>query len=201
MLTLLLFPVLALPPPSRDPCYKQIFERLNAVAAEERSIKFLLNDEFLHQYGLLHSSRFTQLREVPTEIPDSPAETPDAPVSVKEHMQGGTSIETPLVRCSIPKDVAGPSDKSALAPVIEEEETPRSSGRSADEGDEKASPKKHDGDDVFEGLSDLIVTSQELFRDDFSKTFSSVIEATSSLQQMSTPSTQVITTSTPQSGL
>ena len=32
------------------------------------------------------------------------------------------------------------------------------------------------------------MTSQELFKDDVSKTISSVIEATSSLQQMSTPS-------------
>ena len=157
----------------------------------------MLNDGFLHQYGLLHSSRFTQLHEVPTEIPDSPTETPDAPVSTKEHMQGGTSIETSLVKCSIPKDVAGPSDESVLAPVTEEEEPPRSTS----EGVKKASSKKQDGDDVFEGLSDLIVTSQELFKDDVSKTISSVIEATSSLQQMSTPPTQVITTSIPQSGL
>ena len=191
----------ALPPPSRDSSHKPVFERLSIVAAEERSAKFLLTDELLHRFELLHSSRSTQLHEVPTEVPDSPMKTPDAPVSIKEHMRGGTSIETSLVKCSIPKDVAGPSDKSVLAPVIEEEEPPRSSEKSTNEGVKKASPKKHDGDDVFEGLSDLIVTSQELFKDDVSKTISSVIEATSSLQQMSTPPTQVITTSIPQSGL
>ena len=187
----------ALPPPSRDSSHKSVFERLSTVAAEERSAKFLLTEELLHQFELLHPSRSTQIHEVPTEVPDSPTSTLDAPVSTKEHSQGGTSIETSLVKCSIPKDVAGPSDKSVLAPVTEEEEPPRSTS----EGVKKASSKKQDGDDVFEGLSDLIVTSQELFKDDVSKTVSSVIEATSSFQQMSTPPTQVITTSIPQSGL
>ena len=195
LIPFLIFP--ALPPPSRDSSHKSVFERLSTVAAEERSAKFLLTEELLHQFELLHPSRSTQIHEVPTEVPDSPTSTPDAPVSTKEHLQGGTSIETSLVKCSIPKDVAGPSDKSVLAPVTEEEEPPRSTS----EGVKKASSKKQDGDDVFEGLSDLIVTSQELFKDDVSKTVSSVIEATSSLQQMSTPPTQVITTSIPQSGL
>ena len=191
MLTsLLFFSVLALPPPSRDPCYKQIFKRLNVVEAEERSIKFLLNDELLHQLGLLHPSRSTQLCEVP-----------DSPAKAEKLMPKDPSTKTLLVKCPILTDVAGPSSNLTLAPVIEEEEPPQSSGRSADEGVEKASPKKHDGDDVFEGLSDLIVTSQELFKDDVSKTISPVIEATSPLHQMPTPPTQVITTSTPQSGL
>ena len=195
LISFLNFP--ALPPPSRDSSHKSVFERLSTVAAEERSAKFLLTEELLHQFELLHPSRSTQIHEVPTEVPDSPTSTPDAPVSTKEHLQGRTSIETSLVKCSIPKDVAGPSDKSVLAPVTEEEEPPRSTS----EGVKKASSKKQDGDDVFEGLSDLIVTSQELFKDDVSKTVSSVIEATSSFQQMSTPPTQVITTSIPQSGL
>ena len=161
-----------------------------AIPIEERDIKFLLNDEFLHQFGLLHPSRSTQ----PCEVPDSPAEA-------EKLMPKDPSNETLLVKCPTLTDVAGPSSNLTLAPVIEEEEPPRSSGRSAEEGVEKASPKKHDGDDVFEGLSDLIVTSQELFKDDVSKTISPIIEATSSLQQMPTPPTQVITSSTPQSGL
>jgi hypothetical protein len=157
------------------------------VAAEERSIKFLLRDEFLHQHGLLHASRSMHAHEVPTEVPDSPIKTP----------------ESSLVKCSTSVDVAGPSDK--LAPVIEEEEPLGSSHHSQDSGEKakKSSPVKQSRDDTFEGLSDLFATSQEIFKDDPTTAgiSSSVVEATSILQQSS--STQELTltitpTTTPQ---
>ena len=173
------------------------------MAAEERSAKFLLSDELLHRFELLHSSRSTQIHEAPTEVPDSPIKTPDAPVSIKEHMRGETYIETSLVKCSIPRDVAGPSEK--LVPVIEEEEPQGSSHHSQEFGEEaeKSSPVKQSRDDTFEGLSDLFATSQEIFKDDpiTAGISSSVVEATSILQQ--SPSTQELTltitpTTTPQ---
>ena len=101
------------------------------------------------------------------------------------------------MKCSTSVDVAGSSGK--LAPVTEEEEPQESPPHSKKSGDEEAgktSPVKQSGDDTFEGLSDLFVTSQELFKDDpiTTRVSSSVVEATSTLQQ--TPSTQELTLTT-----
>lgn len=167
------------------------------MAAEERSAKFLLKDELLHQFELLHSSRSIQ----PHEVPDSPAKTSDAPAPAEELTPKEPTTETSLVKCSTSIGIAGSSGKSVLAPVIEEEETPRHSEKTADVEVEKESSAGHNGDDTFDGLSDLMITSQELFKDDISKAISPVIEATSSLQQITTPSTQAVTIPTPQSGL
>ena len=131
----------SLPPPSKDSSHKSTFERLNAMAAEERSIKFLLRDEFLHQFGLLHPSRSTQ----PYEVPDSPAEAPDAPVSVEEPTLKDPAPKASLVKCYTSIDVAVSSGKFALAPVIEEEEpreSPQHSGKSGDRGARKTSLAK-----------------------------------------------------------
>ena len=184
----------ALPPPSRDPSHKPTFERLKAVPVEERDIQFLLKDEFLHQYGLWHTSRSTH----PHEIPDSPPKASDSLVSTDTSIPKGPAPEASLVKCSTSVDVAGPSVE--LAPVIEEEEpqgSPRRSQKSGEEA-EKTSLVKQRRDDTFEGLSDLFATSQEIFKDDPITTgvSSSVVEATSILQQ--TPSTQeLMLTSTP----
>ena len=164
------------------------------MTARERSIKFLLRDEFLHQYGLLHASRSTH----PHEVPDSPPKALDAPVSTDEPIPKEPASEASLVKCSTTVDVAGSSGKFALAPVIEEEEPQGSPQHSQKSGEEvgKTSPVRQSGDDTFEGLSDLFVTSQELFKDDpvTTKVSSSVVEATSSLQQV--PSTQELTLTT-----
>ena len=85
---------------------------------EERSVQFLLKDEFLHQFGLLHPSRSTQ----PHEVPDSPATESDAPAPAKELSPKEPTIETSLVKCSTSTDIAGTSSKLALAPIIEEDE-------------------------------------------------------------------------------
>ena len=97
------------------------------MATEERSIKFLLRDEFLHQHGLLHTSRSMHAHEVPTEVPDSPIKTP----------------ESSLVKCSTSVDVAGPSVE--LAPGIEEGElqgSPRLSQKSGEEAKKLALPSR-----------------------------------------------------------
>ena len=103
MLNFILFLFPALPPPLRNPSLKSILETLNVVAVEERSAKFLLKDEFLHQYGLLHSSRSTQ----PYEVPNSPEKTPDVPIHAGELSPKGLTIETSLVKCSTPTDIVG----------------------------------------------------------------------------------------------
>ena len=199
MLTSSFFFISALPPPCRDPSHKPTLERLVAVPVEERDVKFLLNDEFLHQFGLLHPSRSTH----PCKVPDSPPKASDALVSTDTSIPKGPAPEASLVKCSTSVDVAGPSVE--LAPVIEEEEpqgSPRLSQKSGEEA-EKTSLAKQSRDDTFEGLSDLFATSQEIFKDDPITTgvSSSLVEATSILQQ--TPSTQELTltitpTTTPQ---
>ena len=157
------FFISALPPPCRDPSHKPTLERLVAVPVEERDMKFLLNDEFLHRFGLLHPSRSTH----PCEVPDSPPKASDAPVSSDVPVPKDPAPEASLVKCSTSVDVAGSSGK--LAPVTEEEEpreSPLHSKKSGDEEAEKTSPVKQSRDDTFEGLSDLFATSQEIFKDD-----------------------------------
>ena len=114
------FSFTALPPPSRNPSHKTTFDKLSVMSVEERSIKFLLKDELLHQYGLLHPSRSTQTHEVP----DSPVKTSDAPISIEELRPKEHIVEASLVKCSTSIDVAVSSGKLALARVIEEEEPP-----------------------------------------------------------------------------
>ena len=168
-----------------------------AVPVEERSVQFLLKDEFFHQFGLLHPSRSIQ----PHEVPDSPAEESDAPASAKEPSPKELTVETSLVKCSTLTDIAGSSSKLALAPVIEEEENLHILEKTAEVEVENDNSPMHHGDDTFDSLSDIMITSQELFKDDASKAISSVIEATSSLQQTTTPSIQAVTIPTQKSGL
>ena len=164
-----------------------------AVPVEERSIQFLLNDEFLHQYRLLHTSRSTH----PHEVPDSPTQALDAPVLTDAPIPKEPASEASLVKCSTSVDVAGSSGK--LSPITEEkelQESPPHSKKSGDKEAGKTSPVKQSRDDTFEGLSDMFVASQELFKDDpvTTRVSSSVVEATSTLQQ--TPSTQELTLTT-----
>ena len=102
------------------------------------------------------------------------------------------------MKCSTIVDVVGSSDKFTLAPVIEEEEPQGSPQRSQKSGEEagKTSPVRQSRDDTFKRLSDLFATSQEIFKDDpvTARVSSSVVEATSSLQQA--PSTQELTLTT-----
>ena len=102
------------------------------------------------------------------------------------------------MKCSTTVDIAGSSGKLTLSPVIEEEESPQRSEKAADEEAKKESSARHDGEDIFGELSDLMVTSRELFKDDTTKVTSPAAEVTSALQQIS--SAQKLT-STPQSAI
>lgn len=131
-----LFTFAAIPPPSRDSSHKPTFDRLSAIATEERSITFLLKNEFLHQFELLHPSRSIQ----PRDAPSSQEEVSDAPASIKESAPKESMAEASLVKCSSSVDGAGLSGKSELLPVIEEEELPQRSGKATGEaGTEKVS--------------------------------------------------------------
>ena len=96
------------------------------------------------------------------------------------------------MKCSSSADGVGLSSKSKLPPVIEEEEFLQHSGKV----------------DTFGGLSDLMVTSQELFKDDITtpKLASPAIEATFALRsipaaQELTPAAKADITPKPKSGL
>ena len=65
----------------------------------------------------------------------------------------------------------------------------------------KESSAGHHVDDTFDNLSDIMITSQELFKDSIPKAISPVVEATSSLQQTTTPPIPAVSIPTPQSGL
>ena len=119
-----------------------------------------------------------------------------------------------MIKCSGSAEGAEFFGKSKLLPVIEEEELPQrpeKAAMEADKGTEKESSATksvehakegtagvthsagHDGDDIFEGLSDFMVTSQELFKDDITapKLVSPSVEATYVLRPL--PSTQELT--------
>ena len=197
----------ALPSLLRDTSRKSILDTLNAVDAEERSAKFLLKDEFLHQFGLLHSSRSTQIHEVSSSdaetlvASDSQAEASNVPASVEETASEAPVMEAALVKCSASIDVVGLVSKSALTPITEEEENPRVSEKSIDTEVEKEKSAEHLGDDTFDGLSDIMITSQELFGDNNPKATSPVVEATSTFKQTQTPTTPVVSVSTLKRGL
>ena len=197
----------ALPPPLRDTGHKLILDTLSAVDVEERSAKFLLKDEFLHQFGLLHPSRSTQIHEISSSDAEtlvalgSQAEASNAPTSVEEIASKAPIVEAALIKCSASIDVVGSVSKSALAPIIEEEENPRVSEKSIDMEAEKEKSAELQGDDTFDGLSDIMITSQELFGDNNPKVTSPVVEATSILKQTLTPTTPIVSISTLKRGL
>ena len=111
-----------------------------------------------------------------------------------------------MIKCSASIDVVGSASKSALAPIIEEEENPRVFEKSIDTEVGKEKSAEFLGDDTFAGLSDIMITSRELFKDDITKVTSPVIEATSTLQQTlpaqeSTPVSQSAIIPQPKIGL
>jgi len=126
VLTSFLFAVL--PSPSKGSDFKSIFERLKAVDEGERSIKFLLKNEFLHQYGLLHSSRSIVPRTIPS-TPSPQVDVSNAPTSKEEPKPLESNVETALKKYIGPSEYVGPSDKVPLSPIVEEEETLRRLGK------------------------------------------------------------------------
>jgi len=112
-----------LPPPSKSSNFKSTFERLKAIDEGERSIKFLLKNEFLHGFGLLHSSRSIVSRSIPS-TPSPQVEVSHAPASIEEPTPSKSHMETVLKKCTSPSEDVGPSDKVPLSPIIEEEYVP-----------------------------------------------------------------------------
>ena len=120
MLTSSFFAVI--PPPSQSsPDLKSTFERLKAVDEGERSIKFLLKNEFLHKFELLDSSRSIVSRSIPS-TPSPQVEMPHAPASTEEPTPSESHVETALKKCTGPSEDVGPSDKVPLSPIVEEED-------------------------------------------------------------------------------
>jgi len=127
MLTSSFFAVLPSPPQSSS-ALKSTFERLKAVAEEERSIKFLLKNEFLHRFDLLHSSRSIVSRSIPS-TPSPRVEVPHAPASMEEPTSLEPHVETVLKKWTSPSEDVGPSDMVPLSPIIEEEDIPQRPGK------------------------------------------------------------------------
>ena len=163
-----------IPPISRDNSVLSTFATLNAVDQSERSIRFLLKNEFLHEFGLLASSRSIIARStIPSSSSQSDPQT--APAS-ESTLQVESSSETALVKCS------GPANIPALPPVAEgEEETHREGKEVAVEDPEDSTSEKtindaltdvghdddRDDDDayIFDDLEDLAFSRKELIGD------------------------------------
>jgi len=115
-----------------------------------------------------------------------------APVSVGELAPSGSTEETSLRKCTVSTEDAGPSDKIPLPPIAKVEEIPQCPGKEhvgivqesekvktvEEEGqyaeDISIDPSRQAGRDsedshIFSGLSDIMVTASELFKDNTSQ--------------------------------
>ena len=124
-----------IPSPSQSSSdLKSTFERLKAVDEGERSIKFLLKNEFLHRFELLNSSRSIVSRSIPSTTSPQ-VEMPHAPASTEEPTPSKSHVETALKKCTGPSEDVGPSDKVPLSPIVEEETAPQRPGKDHAESD------------------------------------------------------------------
>ena len=162
-----------IPPITRDNSILPTFSALKAVQESEKSIKFLLKNEFLHEFGLLDLSRSIVSRSI---IPSSSSQSDPQPAPVSEKtLQIESTSEAALVKCS------GPVSIPALPPVAEgEEETHREGKEVAVENPEDSNSEKtindalidvgHDDDQdddafIYDDLEDLAFTRRELMGD------------------------------------
>jgi len=194
MLTPFFFAVI--PPSSKSSAVlKSTFERLKAVDEGERSVKFLLTNEFLHRYNLLHSSRSIISRS--SSAAPNPQMEPHISASVEEPASSESHGETALRKCTSPSDDVEPPSRIPLSPIIEEDAPHRPGkehiepekqleGAEADverepnveEDDVEPHQVEHDSDDahIFSGLSDIMINSSEFFKDHASQTLLPSIE-------------------------
>ena len=184
------------PPLSKDDDFKSILEQLKAVDESERSVKFLLNTELLHQYGLLDSSRSIASRSITSQdtLLTPNIQVTDALASTEANTLLELNVESSLKRCSESDDSVESSRQrtgKALMRVIEEDE----------------SQMNQDDTNVFGDLSD-IVASQELIKDATLAPKPSVSVAEVSIAPTPTPPTQalssisqIVTTPRSKSGL
>jgi len=175
-----------IPPLSKSSAtLKSTFERLKAVDERERSIKFLLKNEFLHRFDLLHSSRSVISRSIPA-TPEPQVDMPHASASVEEPTSSESHGETVLKKCTSPSDDVEPPNRVPLSLIIEEdipqrpgkehiesekqteeEETAMEGEQNVQEADVELQQTGHDSDDanIFSNLSDIIINPSEFFKD------------------------------------
>ena len=162
-----------IPPITRDSSILPTFSALKAVHESEKSIKFLLKNEFLHEFGLLDSSRSIVARST---IPSSSSQSDPQPAPPSEPtLQVESTSEAALVKCS------GPVNTPALPPFAEgEEETHREGKEIAAVNLEDSNSERtindavpDDGQDadqdnetyIYDDLEDLAFTRKELMGD------------------------------------
>ena len=107
-------------------------------------------------------------------------------------------METALKKCTGPSEDVGPSDKTPLSPIDEEEIIPQCPGKGHAESEEKTEEETaaveeeqnlqeaniefrqdgHESDDshIFSNLSDIMITPSEFFKDHTSQLSSSGME-------------------------
>jgi len=175
-----------LPPPSKSSAtLKSTFERLKAVDEGERSFKFLLKNEFLHRFNLLHSSRSIISRSI-SATPNPQVDMPHAPASMEEPTSSESHGETVLKKCTSPSGDVEPSNIVPLSPIIEEdipqrpgkehiepekqpedEETIVEGEQNVQEADFELQEAGHDSDGahIFGNLSDIMINPSEFFKD------------------------------------
>jgi len=225
MLTSSFFAIL-LSPPQSSFALMSTFERLKAVAYGERSTKFLLKNEFLHRFDLLHSSRSIVSRSIPSS-PSPQVEVPHAPASIEEPTSSEPHVETVLKKCTSPSEDVGPSDIVPLSPIIEEEDIPQRPGKDniksekwpeeeetavegeqdVREADVELQQTRQDSDDshIFSNLSDIMINPSELFKDHTSQPSLPGAKTSPALSLLPpakelSPVTKAITTSKSKSG-
>ena len=182
----------ALPSSSKGPSFAPTFDSLKAVSKEERSLKFLVTNEFLHQFKLLHPLRSIAHRDLPstpsTQVTDDPALNEEA-------VTPDLNVEPSLKKCSGPVDGAG---SSKPVPTIEAEGFTQRTGKAPMGSIEEVQATGEDETDVnkddasmFDDLSNII-SSQELIKDatPILKPSASVVEV--SIAPIPTPPTQAL---------
>jgi len=211
MLTPFFFAVI--PPPSKSSAtLKSTFERLKAVDERERSVKFLLKNEFLHRFDLLHSSRSVISRPV-SATPEPQMDMPHVSASVEEPTSSEFHGETALSKCTSPSDDVEPPSRIPLSPIIEEdvpqrpgkqhiesekpteeEETAMEGEQNVQETDVELQQTGQDSDDanIFSNLSDIIINPSEFFKEHTSQLSLPVVEKSPALPSLP-PATEVST--------
>jgi len=181
----------AIPELNKDAKTKSILETIKALSEDERSIKTLLTNDFLHQYGLLDPTRFV-IRGAPS-IPNPQVEVASASIQTEQPTTRDESVSDPsLKKCSeSPNGVEVPKKTTlSLATITEEGGTPLHISEKTPVEVEKELAGDHPveeeqpiavesnidpvhqaeqggGDSsTFHGLTDLMDTSKDLIVDD-----------------------------------
>ena len=210
-----------IPELSRDVNTKATLETIKALSDDEISVKTLLTNESLHQYGLLDPTRFVT-RGI-SLAPSPRVVVTSAPVQTEVSASTKSSAELSLMKCSETGVVEVPK-KALLPPVVEEKggssqqadkalidlESPTEEEQlNVDESndDKVASHEEEDETFIYDDLEDLSFTRKELFGElaTSSKMISPVAEAPQNIPpapvaQVTTPVVPAPQITIPQSG-